>query len=87
MGYHVAELALQKPSAKIEVFESNAQIIKLACAFSPLKKLLENEKISICYDEDGAEWHNRVENLEEKEAVCLHMPSVQAGSALYALRK
>ncbi len=85
MGYHVAELAKQKPEAKIEVYESNGQILKLACAFSPLKKLLENEHISICYDEDGSAWHDRIENLTEKEAVCLHMPSVQAGSALYSL--
>lgn len=87
MGYHVAELAKQKPEAKIEVYESNGQILKLACAFSPLKKILENEQISVCYDEDGAAWHNRVENLQENEAVCLHMPSVQAGSALYSLCK
>lgn len=87
MGYHVLELAKQKPEANIEVFESNSQILKLACAFSPLKKLFENERISICYDEDGAVWHERMENLKESEAVCLHMPSVQAGSTLYSLRK
>lgn len=87
MGYHVAELAKQKPDAKIDVYESNGQILKLACAFSPLKKLLENENISICYDEDGTAWHDRVENLKETEQVCLHMPSVQAGSAMYSLRK
>ncbi len=87
MGYHVLELAKQKPEASIEVFESNSQILKLACAFSPLKKLFENERISICYDEDGAVWHERMENLKESEVVCLHMPSVQAGSTLYSLRK
>ncbi len=87
MGYHVAELAKQKPEAKIVVYENNGQVLKLACAFSPLKKLLENERISIFYDEDGAAWRERVENLKEKECVCLHMPSVQAASALYSLRK
>lgn len=87
LGYHVEELAKQKPDAKIVVFESNGCILKLACAFSPLKKLLENDRISICYDEDGAQWHNRVENLKDGEAVCLHMPSVQAGSSLFSLKK
>lgn len=87
MGYHVAELAKQKPQAKIAVYESNGRILKLACAFSPLRKILENEKISICYDEDGAAWHRCVENLKENEAVCLHMPSVQAQSALFSLRR
>lgn len=87
MGYHVVELAKQKPEAKIAVYESNGWILKLACAFSPLKKLLENENIFICYDPDGAAWKERVENLREKEAVCLHMPSVQAGSALYSMKR
>ena len=86
MGYHVVELAKLKPEAKIEVYESDGQILKLACAFSPLKKLLANGQISICYDADGARWKNRVENLAETDVVCLHMPSVQAGSALFALR-
>lgn len=87
LGYHVAELAKQKPEAKIDVYETNGQILKLACAFSPLKKLLENGQVSICFDEDGAAWHQRVENLKKGEAVCLHMPSVQAQSALFTLRK
>lgn len=87
MGYHIMELAKQKPEARIEVYENDGQILKLACAFSPLKKLLENDRISICYDEDGAAWHDRVEKIKENEAVCLHMPSVQAGSALFSLRK
>lgn len=86
MGYHVLELAKQKPSATIVVFESDLQVLKLACAFSPLKKLFGNDKITLCYDADGAAWHDRVEHLKEKEAVCLHMPSVQAGSALFSLR-
>ena len=87
LGYHVAELARQKPEARIEVYETNGQILKLACAFSPLKKLLENQQISVCYDAEGAAWHQRVENLKEGEAICLHMPSIQADSALYSLRK
>lgn len=87
MGYHVAELAKQKPEAKIVVYESDGQVLKLACAFSPLKRLLENENISICYDEDGVAWHDRMENLKDTEAVCLHMPSVQAGSALFAMKR
>ena len=87
MGYHVAELAKLKPEAKIAVYESNGQVLKLACAFSPLKKLLQNEQISICYDKDGSAWKERVENLKDAEQICLHMPSVQAGSALFTLQR
>jgi len=87
MGYHVAELAKQKPDAKIEVFENNGQILKLACAFSPLKTILENERIVLHYDEDGNKWHERAEKLKENERICLHMPSVRADSAMFSLRK
>lgn len=83
LGYHVMELAKQAPDAKIEVYESDGQILKLACAFSPLKKLLQNENVTVCYDEEGAMWKERVEKLADNEKVCLHMPSVQAGSALF----
>lgn len=83
MGYHVLELAKLAPEANIRVFESDGQILKLACAFSPLRKLLENDKISICYDPEGAAWKSEVEQEEDKKVVCLHMPSVQAGSALF----
>lgn len=87
LGYHVQELAELKPEANIVVYETDGQILKLACAFSPLKKLLFNENITLCYDQDGSAWRKRVENLTEKEAVCLHMPSVRAESACFSLRK
>lgn len=83
LGYHVMELAKQLPEAEIEVYESDGELLKLACAFSPLKELLQNEKITVCYDEDGSMWKERMDALKENEQVCLHMPSVQAGSALY----
>ena len=83
LGYHVDELSKLCPEAKIEVYESDGQVLKLACAFSPLRKLLANDKISICYDIDGSMWKNRVEILNAGEKVCLHMPTVHAGSALF----
>lgn len=83
LGYHVDELSKLNPDAKIEVYESDGQVLKLACAFSPLRKLLANDKIRIYYDADGFMWKNRVEIPASNEKICLHMPSVHAGSALY----
>lgn len=82
-GYHVEELARLKPEAKIAVYETDGQILKLACAFAPLQNLLSNENITICYDKDGSAWQERMKNVTEKEAVCLHMPSVRAEKARY----
>lgn len=87
MGYHVEELAKQRPEAKIEVYESNGRILKLACAFSPLRNIFEKEQIILHFDENGSKWHDRVENIKENECICLHMPSIRAESALYSLRK
>ena len=83
MGYHVLELAKQAPEAKIVVHESNGQILKLACAFSPLRKLFENENIAVSYDPEGELWNKRVQAANEMEEFCLHMPTVQAESAVF----
>ena len=83
MGYHVEELLRQNPHAKVAVYESSEQILKLACAFAPLAKMLENERLEIYYDKDGALWNEQVQEETVGKTICLHMPSVQAQSALY----
>lgn len=76
MGYHIRELAKLAPHAKIEVYESDEEVLKLACAFAPVKELLEDERVSITYDPSGRIWSVRTEELDEKEKVCIHMPSL-----------
>lgn len=83
LGYHVLELAKLAPDAKIMVHEGNGQILKLACAFSPLKKLFENGRIFICYDPDGEYWNQRVQKAGETEEFCLHMPTIEAESIVF----
>lgn len=83
LGYHVAELLQQNPEAKVEVYESNAQILKLACAFAPVQELFSNNRLAVHYDADGALWKARVEGDLTGKKICLHMPSIQAESALY----
>ncbi len=82
MGYHVAELAKLVPEANIEVYEQNGNILKLACAFAPLKELLSNPKLSIVYDEDGTKWKERLEQKGTDEKVCVHLPSVASWSQI-----
>ena len=77
MGYHIRELARLAPSAKIEVYESDAEVLKLACAFSPVTELLENERISLIYDRTGRAWQVRTEEISGTERVCVHMPSLK----------
>jgi len=76
LGYPVRELVKLAPNAKIEIFESNEDILRLACAFSPVSELLENQNISLVHDSTGRIWDVRTEELEEHEKICLHMPSI-----------
>lgn len=76
MGYHIRELARLVPDAKIEVYERDAEVLKLACAFAPVGELLENERISVVYDPSGRIWEVQTAELSETEKACIHMPSV-----------
>ena len=76
MGYHVRELAKLAPHAKIEVYERDAEVLKLACAFSPIKELLEEERISVVYDPSGRIWDVQTAELTEVQKACIHMPSL-----------
>lgn len=78
MGYHIRELAMLTESANIHVYEQDAHVLKLACAFAPLKEFLENERISLVFDENGTKWMERCSTLLEMEKICVHMPSVHA---------
>ena len=76
LGYPARELAKLAPKAKIEIFESNEEILKLACAFAPVSELLENENVSLVHDSTGRIWDVRTEELEVNEKICLHMHSL-----------
>ena len=78
MGYHIKELANLAKGARIEVYESDAQVLKLACAFAPVKELLEDKRISIVYDKNGIKWEERKSALTDNEKICNHMPSLMA---------
>lgn len=78
MGYHIKELARLAKGARIEVYESDAEVLKLACAFAPVKELLEDKRISIVYDKNGIKWEERKSALTDNEKICNHMPSLMA---------
>ena len=80
MGYHIKELARLAKGARIEVYESNAEVLKLACAFAPVKELLDDKRISVIFDKNGTKWEERKSVLREDEKLCIHMPSQTAAS-------
>lgn len=75
-GYHITELKKLAKPARIEVYESDGNILQLACAFTDLKSLLQDSDIALYYDPEFLQLKERMEDLGEKEQVRIHYPSL-----------
>lgn len=78
LGYHIKELLNLGQNINIEVYESDINIIQLACAFTELKPLLLNSKVKIIYDPNFTLLFNKLKEFKtiEQEFV-IHYPSLR----------
>ena len=76
MGYHIEELLELDKFAKVTVFESDINILKLYAAFAG-GDLLENRRLSLVYDPDRSLIEQRIASLEQGEKACVHYPSMR----------
>lgn len=77
MGYVVRELLFLLPEdAEIEVFESDMNILKLACAFSDMRDWLEDARLHVIYDPGCDFLSGRLQKLCTEDKVCIHYPSL-----------
>lgn len=74
MGYHIRELIELDPEADFEIYESDQNVIQLACAFTDLSDIFAKEHIHIIYDPELNQIENRISALNQ-EVVCIHYPS------------
>ena len=74
LGYHAAELVNLAPSARINVYESDMNIIKLYCAFTDAG-LLMDQNVFIIYDPDMQLLEKKLEEDRKTRKVCIHYPS------------
>ena len=77
MGYHIEELLYLSPDSKIEIYESDMNILKLSCAFSKIETLLQDAEVQLIYDPDGSRIRKRLKGRKRSEAVCVHYPSLR----------
>ena len=77
MGYHIEELLYLSPDSKIEIYETDMNILKLFCAFSKVEALLQDMEVQLIYDPDGELIQKRLKEKQRKEAVCVHYPSLR----------
>jgi len=76
-GYHIAELKKLAPEARIEIYESDNNILQLACAFTDMRNLLEDPNITIIYDMDYQFLEKRLQNLGVEDTFEIHYPSLK----------
>lgn len=75
MGYHIKELCDLAPQAQIVIFETDRNVIQLACAFSELQKLLLNHRVKLIYDPELKQLQEWLPDCSAKEAFLVHYPS------------
>lgn len=75
MGYHIRELITLHPSCQIEVYESDYNVLQLACAFTDACVLIEDVRIKIVFDPELQALQCRLEEIKEEEAFYIHYPS------------
>ncbi|MDD3172593.1 MAG: hypothetical protein PHF63_02795 [Herbinix sp.] len=77
MGYHVQELHRLAEEAEIDIYESDCNVMQLACAFTDIKELLLKKQIKLIYDPELKILRERLANMQETEEFFVHYPSYQ----------
>lgn len=75
LGYHVKELLAAAEDAEIEVYEADRHVIQLACAFTEMNELLQNNRLRLIYDPELKLLKERITDLKPEEVFQVHYPS------------
>lgn len=76
-GYHINELYKIDSNIKIEVYESDINVIQLACAFSNISSIINNKNIKLIYDPDFMQLTDRIRIMDNNDKFVLHYPSIR----------
>ena len=77
MGYHISELHKLAPEAEILIYEADANVMQLACAFSSMESLLETGRVRLIYDPEFTGLQEQLQSMSEACAFYVHYPSYQ----------
>jgi len=77
LGYHVKELSNLDRNIKIEIYESDINIIQLACVYTELTSISNNPNINLIYDPDFSKIFNRIKSLGSDTEFVIHYPSLR----------
>jgi hypothetical protein len=75
-GYHIMELYKCDADVSVEVYESDINIIKLACTFTDFSNLVNKPNFKLYYDPRFVRFKNRMKRMEERTDFVIHHPSI-----------
>jgi hypothetical protein len=75
MGYHIRELLAIDPEAQITVYESEVDVLQLACAFTDMKKVFSSPKVKLLFDPELVLLKEHLSQPEESDRLKIHYPS------------
>lgn len=76
-GYHIQELLLSDEQFTITIYESDKNVIILACAFTHVGEMFDRGRIKLVYDPDCSKLQDKIGRLSEEEELYIHYPSYQ----------
>lgn len=76
LGYHISALTEVNSYLNIEVYESDINMIQLACAFTALHKLISKSNVKLIYDPDYQKLADRLKTANEETEFIIHNPSL-----------
>ena len=78
LGYHVFEMASIDEGINVEVYESDLNIIHLACQYSPIKLFLSKCRIKIIYDPSHSRLRKRIGEMDNETEFVVHYPMLRS---------
>lgn len=76
-GYHIKELLALSKESEITVYESDLNVILLACAFTKIKDMFKSKRVILVYDPDYKYLKSKLMNLSDGQVFYVHYPSFQ----------
>ncbi len=75
LGYHIGELRSLDKDVEIFIYESDMNVVQLACAFTDIKELFITQKTQVIYDPEFQLLKARMEIMNKKDKFIVHLPS------------
>ncbi len=75
MGYHIRELLAMAPDAHFTIYEADANVLQLACAFTDMKKIFSSANMKLYYDPDFKLLQDKLSKADTSEVLRVHYPS------------